>query len=120
MNQIEIAIATLECEAIDLVGELSTTQAGSCQETYITQHIEAINLAQQALREKAKREHGCDFCRDKQDGEDVYTLKAVTGGYFPAWHEMHYCFACGRKLSNIIEENDTNADDDDSDDDNHF
>ena len=109
MNQIEIAISTLEWDATNLVGKLGTTQAGSCQETYITQHIEAINLAQQALREKAKREHGCSFCEYMEDEYTIYTHLDCDGGYITDYYDIHYCPMCGRKLPSTIKENDNNG-----------
>lgn len=97
MNEIEKAIETLqgECGCVEL--DLSNSNAGEKAQEF----AEACHVAVEALREKAEREQGCEWCvkgENRLDGEDMeielmHTLKKESRMVYP-----RFCPMCGRKL----------------------
>jgi len=67
MNEID-AVKVLECMAIDMMGALAGLSKKEPLADVLCQRIEAINLAQSALREKAEREKGCEYCNPNPYG----------------------------------------------------
>ena len=67
-------------------------------------------LAMEALREKAERDKGCDFCLDP-DGDNKYDSIYIDYTHRPAintrdvYVPIAYCPMCGRKLEVTHEAN---------------
>ena len=110
MSEID-AVKVLECMAIDMVGALAGLSKKEPLADVLCQRIEAINLAQSALREKAERENGCEYCNDREDlafGHD--SLKRVGSIYIDKnllvadlYSEsmavaICFCPVCGKRL----------------------
>lgn len=99
---VEEAITRLEFMATNLTGGL----ANACQPDIFSQllsdSIDAIDMAQEALRAQQEREKGCSQCNDRRCTSCRYF------GWEPrcckecvnqsAWTPTTFCATCGRRL----------------------
>ena len=85
MSEID-AVKALECMAIDMVGALAGLSEKEPLADVLCQRIEAINLAQSALREKQERDKGCVWCKE----DDKIFLDGQ--------HFHMFCSYCGKRL----------------------
>ena len=96
MNEIERAISTLEIDAINITGRLATDE-----NTHLVQKLEAINLAQSALREQAERSKGCYHCINSSKKifaqKERYSNANETGITYETIRVV-FCPQCGKRL----------------------
>ena len=110
MSEID-AVKVLECMAIDMVGALAGLSKKEPLADVLCQRIEAINLAQSALREKAERNKGCGFCCYQEHPDKTFYPKegyAFYAGFSKQidvdafdeieTDEIKYCPMCGKRL----------------------
>lgn len=103
MNEIEYAIGILENNLLS---------ASVCVDVgYAKKHNQVINLAIEALREKAERSRGCEFCcYTEYPDEKLYPKEGYTfyAGFYKqinvdAFDEgelekLKFCPSCGKRL----------------------
>ena len=103
---IEEAITELEIDATNLVGKLASEPVQNTQFTELWQRkLNAIDLAQSALRSQLKREKGCEYCAEQpakwKIGDKLVsnTLQYIEYGDGSTHYIRHkFCPMCGRKL----------------------
>lgn len=94
MNEIENAIHSMQ--NLNLVISITESERN------------AVNLAIQALQEKAEREKGCEYCNNHKPLTSLYTEYSVEvdDKELSVWNglrceehfKINYCPMCGRKL----------------------
>lgn len=104
---IEEAIAELEIDATNLVGKLASEPVQNTQFTELWQRkLNAIDLAQSALRSQLKREKGCEYCAEQpakwKIGDKLVSnaLQYVEYGDGSTHYVRHkFCPICGKPLT---------------------
>lgn len=88
-------------QAIYLLREGAENWRYTSQEWIDDKDAEAISLAIEALKEKAEREKGCEYCVNLTESATTLSFKAKGNGVkvvVDCDFDMKYCPKCGRKL----------------------
>jgi hypothetical protein len=96
MTEIEKAIDTLKC----IYPSKKEIASGEYSDV-----AEAIDAALEALREKADREKGCEFCTNFLFGIRCEVMYDWADDKKAVWETnvMHFCPMCGKKLKGADE-----------------
>ena len=89
------ALAVLEIQAIDLTGLISGMRKENPLVDVVQQRLDAIDLAQRALKERIERETCCEWC-DCFAKDPEYCFSEGNGMYKTI--QYRFCPMCGRRL----------------------
>ena len=99
MNEIEKALSGLKRLELTLGNSIFRSQ-DDLTVSFLNKELEAVCIAQKALREKQERSYGCEWCEDEImfDSEDMELELQHPLEDEPRMVYPNFCPMCGRSL----------------------